>query len=320
MSALPKLSQAIVNAYAAEKSARPKAKVLGSKKANYLKVDKTVKRVVNLYQKGGDVDVPELLEAVNKAIPAVNEMIDFMEKAKEQGYSTPVYNKLTSSGYTIKRKVGSGNGETRNELVGSGYLAREGFKNFRMSKFSMVDKEDSLDYELLKQDLLEAVSHITEIAYSGETNKTQIQKKQKMEEEAFLDNLRNHALKEIESNAVYDYDWDKTREVISRNRQKIHTFWDAVHAFEDRNETNPDYSSDTALSVVFELTFRPNKVYNLIDDTSGVSDKNKDSLKRSLESGFREKTSWNMGYETIASLADLYYDEVRTFLEGRRYL
>lgn len=319
MSALPK---AIIEAYtkgtagksyAVEKGARPKAKVLAGKKANYLKVDKTVKKVINLYQKGGDVSVPELLEAVNKAIPAVNEMIDFMEKSKEEGYSTPVYNKLTSSGYTIKRKVGSGNGETRTEVVGSGYLAREGFKDFRMSKFSMVDEEDSLNYGLLKQDLLEAVSHITEIAYSGETNKTQIQKKQKIADEAFLENLRNHALKEIESEAAYDYDWDKTRDVIRRNRKRINTFWDAVHVLEDNNIENPDYSSDTALSVVFELTFRPNTVYNQIGEGN-------DDLKRSLASGFSEKTSWNLDYQTIASLADTYYYDIKSFLEGRRYL
>lgn len=301
------------NSYAAEKGARPKAKVLAGKKANYLKVDKTVKKVINLYQKGGDVSVPELLEAVNKAIPAVNEMIDFMEKSKEEGYSTPVYNKLTSSGYNIERKVRSGNGETRTEVVGSGYLAREGFKDFRMSKFSMVDEEDSLNYELLKQDLLEAVSHITEIAYSGETNKTQIQKKQKIADETFLDTLRNHAFKEIESEAVYDYDWDKTRDVIRRNRKRINTFWDAVHVLEDRSTEIPDYSSDTALSVVFELTFRPSTVYNQIDDN--------DNLKSSLASAFgKNKTSWNLDYKTIANLADMYYYDIKSFLEGRRYL
>lgn len=299
--------------YAVEKATRPKAKVLAGKKANYLKVDKTVKKVINLYQKGGDVSVPELLEAVNKAIPAVNEMIDFMEKSKEEGYSTPVYNKLTSSGYTIKRNVGSGNGETRTEVVGSGYLAREGFKDFRMSKFSMVDEDDSLNYDLLKQDLLEAVSHITEIAYSGETNKTQIQKKQKIADEAFLDNLRNHAFKEIESEAVYDYDWDKTRDVIRRNRKRINTFWDAVHVLEDKSTEIPDYSSDTALSVVFELTFRPSTVYNQIDDN--------DNLKSSLASAFgKNMTSWNLDYETIANLADTYYYDIKSFLEGRRYL
>lgn len=302
------------NSYEVEKAARTKAKVLGNKKANYLKVDKTVKKVINMYQKGGDVSVPQLLEAVNKAIPAVNDMLDFMEKAKEEGYSTPVYNKLTSSGYTIKRKVGSGNGEIRTEVVGSGYLAREGFKDFRMTKFSMVEEEDSLGYELLKQDLLEAVQHITEIAYSGETNKTQIQRKQKIEDEAFLENLRNHALKEIESDAVYDYDWDKTRDVIRRNRKRISTFWDAVHVLEDNRNSIADYSSDTALSVVFELTFRPSTVYNQIGE--GNYD-----LKKSLASGFfSAHTSWEMDYLTIASLAETYYDEVSTFLEGRRYL
>ena len=319
MSALPK---AIIdayakgtagNSYAVEKATRPKAKVLGGKKANYLKVDKTVKRVINMYQKGGDVSVPELLEAVNNAIPAVNKMIDFMEESKEKGYSTPVYNKLTSSGYTIKRRVGHGNGETRTEVVGSGYLAREGFKDFRMAKFSMVDEKDSLDYELLRQDLLKAVSHITEIAYSGETNKTQIQRKQKIEEEQFLDTLRNHALKEIESEAVYDYDWGKTRYVIQHNRNRINTFWEAVHVMEDNNRDNPDYSSETALSVVFELTFRPRAIYTEIGE-------GKDDLKRSLMAGATGKEYWEMDYQTIAGLADTYYYEIKSFLEGRRYL